>query len=41
MVSAGADETIRFWDVFGPPRVNNLNLSDLDGLLSLKTSPLR
>ncbi|XP_023888921.1 cell division cycle 20.5, cofactor of APC complex [Quercus suber] len=40
-VSAGADETLRFWEVFGPPTVDNSRISDLDSLLSLKTSPLR
>ncbi|PON71073.1 Guanine nucleotide-binding protein, beta subunit [Parasponia andersonii] len=41
VVSAGADETLRFWDIFGPPRVDHTKLSDLDALLSLKTSPIR
>ena len=39
-VSAGADETLRFWEVFGPPTVDNSRISDLDSFLSLKTSPL-
>ncbi|XP_039037116.1 cell division cycle 20.2, cofactor of APC complex-like [Hibiscus syriacus] len=41
VISAGADETLRFWDVFGPPTAGNLMVSDLQGLLSFKTSPLR
>ncbi|XP_030492144.1 cell division cycle 20.3, cofactor of APC complex-like [Cannabis sativa] len=41
VVSAGADETLRFWDLFGPPRADHTKLSDLDGLLSLKTSLIR
>ena len=40
-VSAGADETLRFWEVFGQPTVDNSRISDLDSFLSLKTSPLR
>ncbi|CAN0915968.1 Cell division cycle 20.1, cofactor of APC complex [Linum grandiflorum] len=39
VVSAGGDETLRFWEIFGPPCKEKL--SDLDSLLSLKTSPLR
>uniref|UniRef100_A0A2N9GLL1 CDC20/Fizzy WD40 domain-containing protein n=1 Tax=Fagus sylvatica TaxID=28930 RepID=A0A2N9GLL1_FAGSY len=41
VASAGADETLRFWEVFGPPTVDNSRISDLDSFLSLKTSPLR
>ncbi|XP_062092255.1 cell division cycle 20.2, cofactor of APC complex-like isoform X3 [Humulus lupulus] len=41
VVSAGADETLRFWDMFGPPCADHAKLSDLDGLLSLKTSAIR
>jgi cell division cycle protein 20 (cofactor of APC complex) len=41
VASAGADETLRFWDVFGPPSTDNSRISELEGLLSLKTSPLR
>ncbi|BAT96231.1 hypothetical protein VIGAN_08313600 [Vigna angularis var. angularis] len=40
VVSAGADETLRFWNVFGPPVSNNYE-TDLDNLLSLKVSPIR
>nr|KYP53626.1 Anaphase-promoting complex subunit cdc20 [Cajanus cajan] len=40
VVSAGADETLRFWDVFGPV-TNTSEISDLASLLSLKVSPLR
>ncbi|RDX71030.1 Cell division cycle 20.1, cofactor of APC complex, partial [Mucuna pruriens] len=36
VVSAGADETLRFWDVFGPPVTNTSEISDLSNLLSLK-----
>ncbi|KAK8489797.1 hypothetical protein V6N11_046864 [Hibiscus sabdariffa] len=41
VISAGADETLRFWDVFGPPTAGNLMVSDLQGLLSFRTSVLR
>ncbi|KAF7822428.1 cell division cycle 20.2, cofactor of APC complex-like [Senna tora] len=41
VVSAGADETLRFWDVFGPPRKDASEMSELDSLLSLKISPIR
>ncbi|XP_022891243.1 cell division cycle 20.2, cofactor of APC complex-like isoform X2 [Olea europaea var. sylvestris] len=41
VVSAGADETLRFWEVFGPSRDANSRISHLDSLLSLKTSPIR
>ncbi|KAE8661952.1 UDP-glycosyltransferase 89A2-like [Hibiscus syriacus] len=41
VISAGADETLRFWDVFGPPTAGNLMVSDLQGLSSFRTSPLR
>ncbi|KAK6926232.1 WD40 repeat [Dillenia turbinata] len=40
-VSAGADETLRFWQLFGPPALDGSRISDLDNLLSLKVSPLR
>ncbi|KAL2326656.1 hypothetical protein Fmac_025714 [Flemingia macrophylla] len=36
VVSAGADETLRFWDVFGPPVINTSEISKLGNLLSLK-----
>ncbi|EXC21080.1 Anaphase-promoting complex subunit cdc20 [Morus notabilis] len=41
VASAGADETLRLWEVFGPPSADNSRLSELDRLLSLKTSPIR
>ncbi|TKY44457.1 Cell division cycle 20.2, cofactor of APC complex [Spatholobus suberectus] len=41
VVSAGADETLRFWDVFGPSVTNTSEISDLGNLLSLKVSPIR
>ncbi|XP_057971718.1 cell division cycle 20.2, cofactor of APC complex-like [Malania oleifera] len=41
VVSAGADETLRFWDVFGPPLTENSRETDLDSFLSLKASPIR
>ncbi|XP_059625309.1 cell division cycle 20.2, cofactor of APC complex-like [Cornus florida] len=41
VVSAGADETLRFWEVFGPPQPDNSRVSELESLLSLKTSPIR
>ncbi|KAL5858931.1 hypothetical protein ACOSQ4_000227 [Xanthoceras sorbifolium] len=40
-VSAGADQTLCFWEVFGPPINEDSNVSYLDGLLSLKLSPIR
>ncbi|KAM2975537.1 hypothetical protein FF1_001689 [Malus domestica] len=39
VVSAVGDETLRFWEIFGPPSIDKI--SPLDSLLSLKTSPLR
>ncbi|KAE9592413.1 putative transcription factor WD40-like family [Lupinus albus] len=41
VVSAGADETLRFWDFFGPPVNDTTEMSNLDNLLSLKISPIR
>ncbi|KAJ7974860.1 cell division cycle 20.2, cofactor of APC complex-like [Quillaja saponaria] len=41
VVSAGADETLRFWEVFGPRNTDTSGVSDLDNLLSLKISPIR
>ncbi|GAU30518.1 hypothetical protein TSUD_18980 [Trifolium subterraneum] len=42
VASAGGDETIRFWDVFGPPPVTDRREdSVLDDLLSMKTSLIR
>ncbi|XP_019184380.1 PREDICTED: cell division cycle 20.5, cofactor of APC complex-like [Ipomoea nil] len=41
VVSAGADETLRFWEIFGPPQADKSRTSDFDNLLSLKTSPIR
>lgn len=41
VVSAVADGTLRFWDIFGPPCADNLRLSALDSFLSHKTSPIR
>ncbi|KAK9271527.1 hypothetical protein L1049_001887 [Liquidambar formosana] len=41
VASAGADETLRFWEVFGPAIKQNTRISDLDNLLSLKISPIR
>ncbi|KAJ4824261.1 hypothetical protein Tsubulata_031290, partial [Turnera subulata] len=41
VVSAGADETLRFWEIFGPPSDEDSRLSKLDKLLSLKASPIR
>ncbi|KAJ1389057.1 WD40/YVTN repeat-like-containing domain superfamily, partial [Sesbania bispinosa] len=41
VVSAGADETLRFWDIFGPTVTDTKDISDLDNLLSLKISPIR
>ncbi|KAI4351186.1 hypothetical protein L6164_005566 [Bauhinia variegata] len=41
VVSAGADETLRLWNVFGPPAADASEFSHLDNLLSLKISPIR
>ncbi|XP_073016792.1 cell division cycle 20.2, cofactor of APC complex-like isoform X1 [Primulina eburnea] len=41
VVSAGADETLRFWEVFGPAQDTSSNVSYLESLLSFKTSPMR
>ncbi|KAL9420529.1 hypothetical protein AB3S75_038159 [Citrus x aurantiifolia] len=40
VVSAAADETLRFWEAFGPSGGGDF-VSHLDGLLSLKVSPIR
>ncbi|GMP23773.1 hypothetical protein CsSME_00001250 [Camellia sinensis var. sinensis] len=40
VISAVADETLRLWEIFGPPQPDK-KVSQLDGLLSLKTSPIR
>ncbi|KAK0588678.1 hypothetical protein LWI29_004069 [Acer saccharum] len=41
VVSAGADQTLCLWEVFGPPNNQESKVSYLDGLLSLKISPIR
>ncbi|KAK0588610.1 hypothetical protein LWI29_003181 [Acer saccharum] len=41
VVSAGADQTLTLWDVFGPPNNQESKVSYLDSLLSLKISPIR
>ncbi|KAJ8772496.1 hypothetical protein K2173_027673 [Erythroxylum novogranatense] len=41
VLSAGGDETLRFWEIFGPARAKESRVSNLDSLLSLKTSPIR
>ncbi|GFP89405.1 cell division cycle 20.5 cofactor of apc complex [Phtheirospermum japonicum] len=41
VISAGEDETVRLWEVFGPASDKNLKASYLESLLSLKVSPLR
>ncbi|XVE63813.1 hypothetical protein DITRI_Ditri07aG0050700 [Diplodiscus trichospermus] len=41
VISAAADETLRFWDVFGHPTNGNSMVSDLQGLLSLRMSRIR
>ncbi|KAL3373375.1 hypothetical protein AABB24_005393 [Solanum stoloniferum] len=41
VVSAGADETLRFWEIFGPPQESSENVTHLDNLLSLKASAVR
>ncbi|KAK2988944.1 hypothetical protein RJ640_026212 [Escallonia rubra] len=40
-VAARAKEILCFWEVFGPPPANSSRVSELDSLLSLKTSPIR
>ncbi|KAG4190674.1 hypothetical protein ERO13_A07G045300v2 [Gossypium hirsutum] len=41
VVSAVADETLRFWDVFGPPMTGTSMASDLQGLFSSRNSLIR
>jgi cell division cycle protein 20 (cofactor of APC complex) len=41
VASAGGDETVRFWDVFGPPVTDTREDSVLDNILSMKTSQIR
>ncbi|MCI02472.1 cell division cycle 20.5 cofactor of APC complex-like [Trifolium medium] len=41
VVSAGGDETIRFWEIFGPPVTDRREDSVLDNLLSMKTLQIR
>ncbi|KAL3341813.1 hypothetical protein AABB24_026037 [Solanum stoloniferum] len=41
VVSAGADETLRFWEIFGPPQESSENVTHLDNLLSLKALAVR
>ncbi|XP_009759177.1 cell division cycle 20.5, cofactor of APC complex-like isoform X1 [Nicotiana sylvestris] len=41
VVSGGADETIRFWEIFAPSQNDSGNNTDLDNLLSLKASAVR
>lgn len=41
VVSAGADETLRFWEIFGPPQESSENVTHLDNLLSFKASAVR
>ncbi|XP_010274573.1 PREDICTED: cell division cycle 20.2, cofactor of APC complex-like isoform X1 [Nelumbo nucifera] len=41
VVSAETDETLRFWETFGPPRTDNSRLTDLDSLLSFKRFQIR
>ncbi|MFQ6671438.1 hypothetical protein Gotur_036004 [Gossypium turneri] len=41
VVSAVADETLRFWDVFGPPTTGTSMASDLQGLFSSRNSLIR
>ncbi|PQM39459.1 cell division cycle 20.3 cofactor of APC complex isoform X2 [Prunus yedoensis var. nudiflora] len=41
VVSAVADGSLRFLEVFGPPSIDKSRISPLDGLLSLKISPIR
>ncbi|XP_047943697.1 cell division cycle 20.2, cofactor of APC complex-like [Salvia hispanica] len=41
VASAGEDEALRFWNVFGPAAPGNSRMSYLESLLSLKTSAIR
>ncbi|MBA0848184.1 hypothetical protein Goshw_029437 [Gossypium schwendimanii] len=41
VVSAVADESLRFWDVFGPPTTGTSMASDLQGLFSSRNSLIR
>ncbi|KAK5817645.1 cell division cycle 20.2, cofactor of APC complex-like [Gossypium arboreum] len=41
VVSAVADETLRFWDVFGPPMTGTSMASNLQGLFSSRNSLIR
>ncbi|CAJ2673637.1 unnamed protein product [Trifolium pratense] len=41
VASAGGDETIRFWELFGPPVTDKRKESVLDNLLSMKTMQIR
>ncbi|XAR66068.1 hypothetical protein NMG60_11012127 [Bertholletia excelsa] len=42
VASAEADEAIRFREIFGPPsQSSNSAISELDGFLTLKSSPIR
>ncbi|XP_047333303.1 cell division cycle 20.5, cofactor of APC complex-like [Impatiens glandulifera] len=41
VASASADQTLRFWEIFGPPRPDNGRVSELHNILSFKVSPLR
>ncbi|KAL1559350.1 cell division cycle 20.2, cofactor of APC complex-like [Salvia divinorum] len=41
VASAGEDEALRFWNVFGPAPPGNSRMSYLESLLSLKTSAIR
>nr|XP_027101327.1 cell division cycle 20.5, cofactor of APC complex-like [Coffea arabica]XP_027109613.1 cell division cycle 20.5, cofactor of APC complex-like [Coffea arabica] len=41
VASAGANETISIWEVFGPPQANEPRSSGLDSLLAFRASPIR
>ncbi|KAL3524093.1 hypothetical protein ACH5RR_016927 [Cinchona calisaya] len=41
VASAGADQTIRIWEVFGPPQADEPTSSGLDSLLAFKAFPIR
>lgn len=41
VASAEGNETVCFWDIFGPPKFKKSRTGSLDNLLSLKESPIR
>lgn len=41
VASAEGNETVCFWEIFGPPKFKKSRTGSLDNLLSLKESPIR